>query len=58
MLSVLLEATHAGAAVLQHYFGGTFTVENKEGVNNLVTQADTESEAAIMAVIRKNYPDH
>ncbi|HAI82635.1 MAG TPA: inositol monophosphatase, partial [Chitinophagaceae bacterium] len=41
-----------------HYFGGTFTVENKEGVNNLVTQADTESEAAIMAVIRKHYPDH
>ncbi|MFN4006301.1 MAG: inositol monophosphatase family protein [Chitinophagaceae bacterium] len=58
MLSVLLEATHAGAGVLQHYFGGTFTVENKEGVNNLVTQADTESEAAIMAVIRKHYPDH
>jgi len=43
---------------LQHYFNGTFTVSHKEGVNNLVTQADKESEAVILETIREAFPDH
>lgn len=54
----LIKATHAGADVLRKYFQGEFTVEHKEGVNNLVTEADKKSEEAIMAVIRENFPDH
>lgn len=54
----LIKATHAGAKVLQHYFNGTFKISNKEGVNNLVTEADHESEKAIFAAIREDYPDH
>jgi myo-inositol-1(or 4)-monophosphatase len=54
----LIKATHAGADVLRKYFNGPFTVEHKEGVNNLVTEADKKSEEAIMAVIRENFPDH
>ena len=56
--TTLLKATEAGARVLQHYFNGTFTVSHKEGVNNLVTQADKESEAVILETIREAFPDH
>jgi len=54
----LLKATEAGAKVLQHYFNGTFEISHKENVNDLVTQADKESEAAIVAVIRSEFPGH
>ncbi len=56
--STLLDAVKAGAAQLQHFFNGEFKVSNKEGLNNLVTEADLAAEKAIFAVIQKNYPDH
>ncbi|MDB5192576.1 MAG: inositol monophosphatase [Segetibacter sp.] len=54
----LIKATFAGAKVLQEYFNGTFKISNKEGINNLVTEADTLSEKAIFEAIRQDYPDH
>lgn len=54
----LIEATKAGAAQLQHFFNNEFAVHHKEGVNNLVTEADHAAEKAIFEVIRKNFPDH
>jgi len=54
----LINATFAGARVLQQYFNGTFTVSSKSNINDLVTQADTESEKAIFEVIKSEYPDH
>ena len=54
----LFEATEAGAKVLQHYFNGTFTISHKDGINNLVTEADHASEKAIFEVIKKTFPDH
>ena len=54
----LIKATYDGAAVLQQYFNGNFVITNKEGVNNLVTEADHASEKVIMAVIREAFPDH
>ena len=54
----LYKATEAGAAVLKEYFNGTFTISNKEGLNNLVTEADFKSEQAIISVIRGQFPDH
>ena len=56
--STLLEATRAGAAEIMRFFQQSFSISNKEGVNNLVTEADHASEKAIMAVIRNSYPDH
>lgn len=56
--STLLEATKAGAAEILRFFNGDFKISNKEGVNNLVTEADHASEKAIFEVIRKNFPDH
>ena len=54
----LLKAAEAGAAELSRFFNGSFEISNKEGVNNLVTEADHASERAIMAVIQQDYPDH
>jgi myo-inositol-1(or 4)-monophosphatase len=56
--TTLLKAAEAGARVLQHYFNGTFEVSHKENVNDLVTQADKESEAVILETIRAEFPDH
>src|SRR6185312_10618980 len=56
--STLIRAAEAGAAVMQHYFEGEFVISNKEGVNNLVTEADHASEKAIFEVIRHDFPDH
>jgi myo-inositol-1(or 4)-monophosphatase len=56
--STLIKATEAGAAVMQHFFQGEFIISNKEGVNNLVTEADHASEKAIFDVIRHDFPDH
>ena len=40
----LLKATEAGAAVIRQFFEGEFKISNKEGVNNLVTEADHAAE--------------
>ena len=56
--STLLEATHAGASELKRFFNGSFKISHKEGINNLVTEADHSAEKAIIAVIRNNFPDH
>jgi len=56
--NVLLEAVYAGAGELKRFFNQSFTVGTKEGINNLVTEADHASEKAIIEVIRKNFPDH
>jgi myo-inositol-1(or 4)-monophosphatase len=54
----LMEATRAGAAEITRFFNKDFTVSNKEGVNNLVTEADHAAEKAIMAVIKNHFPEH
>lgn len=56
--TTLLHAVQAGAAQLQHYFNGRFEISNKEGENNLVTEADHAAEKAIIEVIQHNHPDH
>jgi len=56
--STLIRATEAGARVMQQYFQGQFKISNKEGINNLVTEADHASEKAIFEVIKSDYPDH
>ncbi|NDC42180.1 MAG: inositol monophosphatase [Chitinophagia bacterium] len=58
MKQVLLEATKAAGAIIQQYFNGTFAINNKEGINNLVTEVDNLSEDAIIKVIRAHYPGH
>lgn len=55
----LINATEAGAEVLKHYFNSkTLKISNKEGVNNLVTEADHAAEKAIIETIQESFPDH
>ncbi len=55
----LINATEAGAVVLKHFFNNKeLKISNKEGVNNLVTEADHAAEKAIMETIREAFPDH
>ena len=54
----LINATEAGAKELKKFFNGTFKISNKEGINNLVTEADHAADKAIIAVIKKAFPDH
>jgi myo-inositol-1(or 4)-monophosphatase len=56
--NTLLKATEAGAAELKRFFNGSFVISNKEGINNLVTEADHAAEKAIMRVIQTEYPNH
>lgn len=56
----LIAATHAGAAQLKHFFNNPDlkTAFKDGGVNDLVTEADHASDKAIIATIRKAFPDH
>ena len=56
--STLLKAVEAGAGQLQHFFNGEFRISNKEGVNNLVTEADHAAEKAIIDIIKQDHPGH
>ncbi|HEX7905887.1 MAG TPA: inositol monophosphatase family protein [Chitinophagaceae bacterium] len=53
-----MEAARAGAAEIQRFFNGNFAISNKEGVNNLVTEADHAAEKAILSVIKNKFPEH
>ncbi len=55
--NVAVGAAYAGAAVLNHYFGKLISIQ-KKGPSDLVTQADIESEAKIIEVLRYRFPDH
>jgi len=55
---LLLNATkEAGKIILQH-FDGTFKIDHKEGINNLVTEVDRLSEDKIIELIRAAFPAH
>lgn len=56
--TALTGAAEAGAREILRFFNKPFTISNKEGVNNLVTEADHAAEKAIIEVIRSYYPDH
>jgi myo-inositol-1(or 4)-monophosphatase len=54
----LLKAIEAAAIILKENFNRPFTISNKEGINNLVTEVDHKSEKAIIEIIKTDYPDH
>ncbi len=56
--STLIKSVEAAGKILLNYYGSDFKISNKEGVNNLVTEADHAAEKAIMDMIRLDYPDH
>ena len=56
--NTLLKATEAAAKIIKENFDSGFTVFNKEGINNLVTEIDHKSEKAIIDVIKSEFPNH
>ncbi len=54
----LINAAEAAAEQLKHFYEKSFVISNKEGVNNLVTEADHAAEKAILDIIQKDFPDH
>jgi len=54
---IALKAAQEGGAILREYFGRVKSVEHK-GEIDLVTEADHESEARIVSIIRAAYPAH
>lgn len=59
LAETLIQATRAGAAVLEQFFNQKdLQISNKASINDLVTEADHASEKAIIAVIRAQFPDH
>lgn len=56
--ATLLKATQAGGKILQEYFNGSFQIDSKSTVNDLVTEADKQAETAIFSAIRETFPDH
>ncbi|MDQ6845202.1 MAG: inositol monophosphatase [Bacteroidota bacterium] len=54
----LIKAVEAGAKELKRFFNGKFIISNKEGINNLVTEADHAADKAILEVIQKQFPSH
>jgi myo-inositol-1(or 4)-monophosphatase len=56
--STLLAATEAAAQQMRHFTELGFKISNKEGINNLVTEADHAAEKAIIEIIKKDFPEH
>jgi myo-inositol-1(or 4)-monophosphatase len=56
--ATLIKAAERAGGILKEYYGQQFKISNKEGVNNLVTEADHAAEKVIMEIIRGNFPDH
>ncbi len=54
----LIKATKAGGDILKEYFNQSFTISNKEGINNLVTEVDHKSEEVIIDIIKNDFPQH
>lgn len=54
----LIAATKAGANELKRFFNGKFVISHKEGINNLVTEADHAADKAILEVIKSAFPEH
>jgi myo-inositol-1(or 4)-monophosphatase len=53
-----IQAARLGGAILQDYAHNGFTVHSKDQAINLVTEADLQSEKAIIQSIRKTFPEH
>jgi myo-inositol-1(or 4)-monophosphatase len=56
-LDIATEAACAGGAILKSYWGKLKDIQEKQP-GDLVTVADKESEAAVLAIIQRHFPTH
>lgn len=55
---VMIEAAVAGSQILLKYFGQTLESAQKSMASDIRTKADLESETAILAILRREFPDY
>ncbi len=58
LLATAVTGARAGAEVLRRYFRSDDNTARHKGAHDRVSQADHESEAAVIAEVRRRYPDH
>jgi myo-inositol-1(or 4)-monophosphatase len=58
LLDFTIDITKRAGKILKDGFGTNFKIDNKEGINNLVTEYDKKAEDFIIGEIRSKYPDH
>jgi myo-inositol-1(or 4)-monophosphatase len=58
LLATAQQAARTGAEVVRRYFRDAKLEVRRKGQNDFVTQADKESEAAVLAEIRRRFPEH
>lgn len=56
-IQTLVDAVRAGGDIVKQYFGQALQTEQKSSVGDLRTKADVESEQAILAVLKKAFPN-
>jgi myo-inositol-1(or 4)-monophosphatase len=54
----IIEASKAAEKILKQYYQTSFEISSKTSINDIVTIVDKESEAAIISIIKQNFPDH
>ena len=57
-LQILIQAAKAGGEVLNKYFGQALRPTEKSNHFDFQTEADLESEKAILSIIKKEFPDY
>jgi myo-inositol-1(or 4)-monophosphatase len=58
MKNTLYKAAIESGKILKENFGGTYGIEIKDVVSNLVTEIDKRSEKKIIEIIKADYPSH
>jgi myo-inositol-1(or 4)-monophosphatase len=58
LIETAMAAAQAGADVVRRYFRREGLTVDRKGANDFVTQADRESETAVLAEIRRRFPGH
>jgi myo-inositol-1(or 4)-monophosphatase len=54
----MLRAAREAGKLMKERFNDDYRIDNKEGINNLVTEVDHASEKLIMSIIAEHFPDH
>jgi myo-inositol-1(or 4)-monophosphatase len=58
MINKVIQIAKEAGEIVREGFGKKFSVEYKTNASNLVTEIDKKSEAAIIAYINKEFPNH
>lgn len=56
--ATLIKAANEAGELMKSRMNTGFSIENKEGINNLVTEVDVACEKLIMDIIQTEFPDH